>query len=300
MRAAAPRGRGGSGGLQARRPARGSARRPARRADPPTPHAPERLQKLLSRAGVASRREVEAWIRAGRLTVNGVPATLGARAGAGDKIRLDGRLVHARARAPAGRVFLCHRSPGEPLAAIPGREPTAMAALQPGLLERLPRRSGRRFIAVSPMPGIDGGLELVTSDGELAALLQRAVRSLSSEFAVRVRGELSDMQLESVRGGVLDSGLKLAIERCEAAGGQSSNRWYTLVARGASGKQARALFERAGALVSRVLRTQLGPLLLERSLPRGRFRELSEEEARALLAPGAATVTETSGGDVPR
>jgi 23S rRNA pseudouridine2605 synthase len=282
MRAAAPRGRGGSGGLRARRGARRPASRPTGR-DPPTAHAAERLQKLLSRAGVASRREVEAWIRAGRLTVNGAPATLGARAGSGDQIRLDGRLVHARERAPAGRLFLCHRSPGEPLAAIAGRGATT--TLRPGLLERLPRRSGRRFIAVSPMPGIDGGLELVTSDGELAARLQRAVRSLSSEFAVRVRGELSDTQLESIRGGVLDSGGTLAVERCEAAGGHSSNRWYALVARGASGRQARALFERAGALVSRVLRTKLGPLLLERSLARGRFRELSAEETGALLAP---------------
>jgi 23S rRNA pseudouridine2605 synthase len=296
MRAAAPRGRGGSGGRQARRPARRLTRGPASHADPPPAHASERLQKLLSRAGVASRREVEAWIRAGRLTVNGEPATLGARAGAGDRIRLDGRLVHAREGAPAGSVFLCHRSPGEPLAGLAGREATAT----PALLERLPRRSGRRFIAVSPMPGIDGGLELVSSDGELAAKLQRAVRSLSSEFAVRVRGELSDAQLESVRGGVLDGGVKLAVERCESAGGHSSNRWYTLTARGASGKQARALFERAGALVSRVLRTKLGPLLLERSLARGRFRELSDAETRTLLAPDMAAATDSGGGHAQR
>jgi len=134
------------------------------------------------------------------------------------------------------------------------------------------------------MPRIDGGLELVTSDGELAARLQRGVHALASEFGVRVRGELDDTQLQGILGGGLDSGARLVVERCEGAGGEGVNRWYTLAVRGASGKQVRQLFERQGALVSRVLRTQLGPVALERSLGRGQFRELSEEELRALSA----------------
>ena len=253
----------------------------------------ERLQKVLARAGLASRREVEAWIRAGRLTINGAVATLGARVGPGDELRLDGRAVHAHA--PAGvRAFLCHRSPGEPLG-----EPTGAAAPAPGeraaMLGRLPRRLGRRFIAVSPMPRPDGGLELVTSDGELAAQLQRGVHAFSSEFGVRVRGELSDTQRQGILGGELDSGAHLAIERCDAAGGEGANRWYQIAARGASGREVRQLVERQGALVSRVLRTRLGPLALERSLARGRFRELSQEELRALLS-GAEAVAAGDGG----
>jgi len=241
----------------------------------------ERLQKVLARLGLASRREAEAWIRAGRLTINGTLATLGARVGPHDKVQLDGRNVHARPAA-AARAFLCHRSPGEPLA-------TPAAAVQSppqrqALLERLPRRSGRRFIAVSPMPRVDGGLELVTSDGELAARLQRGVHALVSEFAVRVRGELSAAQFAAIRDGLLDSGARLAVEHCEAAGGEGANRWYTLRVRGASGKEARQLFERAGALVSRVQRTHLGPLTLERMLGRGQFRELTAEELHALAA----------------
>jgi len=208
----------------------------------------------------------------------------------GDELRLDGRVVHARA--PVGaRVFLCHRSPGEPLA-----EPIGAAAPASGertaMLGRLPRRLGRRFIAVSPMPRPDGGLELVTSDGGLAARLQRGVHAFSSEFGVRVRGELSDTQLQGILGGALDSGAHLAIERCDVAGGEGSNRWYQIAARGASGKEVRQLVERQGALVSRVLRTRLGPLALERSLSRGRFRELSQEELRALLSWEEAVAVE--------
>jgi 23S rRNA pseudouridine2605 synthase len=245
---------------------------------------------VLARAGLASRREAEAWIRAGRLTINGAIATLGARVAPGDELRLDGRAVHAHAPA-AARVFLCHRSPGEPLA-----EPSAGASPAAGertaMLGRLPRRLGRRFIAVSPMPRPDGGLELVTSDGGLAARLQRGVHAFSSEFGVRVRGELSDTQLQGILGGALDSGAHLAIERCDAAGGEGANRWYQIAARGASGREVRQLLERQGALVSRVLRTRLGPLALERSLPRGRFRELSQEELRALLSGEETDVVE--------
>lgn len=262
--------------------------------------APERLQKVLARSGFASRREAEAWIRAGRITINGTPATLGARVGPEDQVRLDGRLVRTRA-AGVPHVFICHRSPGEPLATpAVGLAPVRHAdtdgagvaaahempsALRPALLERLPRRAGRRFVTVSPMPRVDGGLELVTSDGELAARLQRSVHALESEFGVRVRGELSEPQLRGIAAGALDSGAHVAVERCEAAGGEGANRWYTLAARGASGKEIRQLFERQGANVSRVLRTRLGPLSLERSLARGQFRELTDEELRALVPP---------------
>jgi 23S rRNA pseudouridine2605 synthase len=284
MRRKAPRSRGGAGrraGSERARASGRTARAPAPRRDA------ERLQKVLARAGLASRREVEAWIRAGRLTVNAKIATLGARVAAGDQVRLDGRLVRAREAGGEARVFLCHRSSGVSLTAASGGTHAAAQPPRPGLLERLPRRSGRRFIAVSPMPRVDGGLELLTSDGELAARLQRAVHALGSEFGVRVRGELSDAQLQGILGGALDSGAHLAVERCEAAGGEAANRWYTLVTRGASGKDVRQLFERQGALVSRVLRTRLGPVALERSLGRGQFRELTQEELGALLPVAA-------------
>jgi 23S rRNA pseudouridine2605 synthase len=279
--------RSGGGARRRGAPARTPAGRTGERKRTAVPDAgAERLQKMLARAGLASRREAEGWIRAGRLTVNGVPATLGMRVGAHDQVHLDGRLVRAQKAHTEARVYICHRSPGEPLQTPEGAAPEGEApALRPGLLERLPRRAGRRFMTVSPMPRVDGGLELVTSDGGLALTLQRGVRRLSSEFSVRVRGELSEAQLAGIAAGILDSGETLAVERCEAAGGEGANRWYTLVARGASGKDVRQLFERGGALVSRVMRTHLGPLTLERSLGRGRMRELTEEEREALLHP---------------
>jgi 23S rRNA pseudouridine2605 synthase len=287
----------------------GGARRPARRtrrglvAPADTAHAAhaahtahtaarggERLQKILARAGLASRRQAETWIRAGRLTINGALATLGSRVLASDQVRLDGRRVRAGPAAPAAAaaVFLCHRSPGEAMAMPASAAAGAVVASRPAMLERLPRRSGRRFIAVSPMPRVDGGIELVSADGELAARLQRAVHALASRFGVRVRGALTEAQVQGIASGTLDSGAQLQVAGCEAAGGEGSNRWYTVTLRGASGKQVRQLFERQGALVSRVLRTQLGPLQLERALARGQFRALTQEELAALLPPAAA------------
>jgi 23S rRNA pseudouridine2605 synthase len=215
----------------------------------------------------------------------------------------------------SARVFLIHRSPGENLQQpvessetsedtdehseeeAPSASAEADIRAQPTgtpLLDRIPRRAGRRFIPVSPMPRVDGGLELVTSDGDLASKLQRSMRNLASEFSVRVHGELSSQGLETISQGVLDTGEKQVIERCEPAGGEGSNRWYSLVARGASGKEVRQLFERQGALVSRVLRTQLGSLALDRLLSRGQFRELTEEELDALLATAEGSAAETS------
>ena len=277
------------------RAARAHARRRSGRQEPAHTSAQQpaqRLQKALAHVGLGSRREVEDWIRAGRLTVNGKLAELGMRVRASDRIRLDGRQVHQRPAA-LQQVFLCHRSPGEPLdsaslrAGAADSQPDASSVATP-LVDRLPRSGGRRFIPVSPMPRQDGGLELVTSDGGLAERLQRAVHGLNSEFSVRVHGELDETQIASVLSGELDGGERLSVVGCEPRGGEGANHWYAFTARGASGREVRRLFERSGATVSRVLRTRLGAVGLERSLGRGRFRKLTPGELDQLLGPEPA------------
>lgn len=248
-----------------------------KRARPETGASPERLQKVLAQWGLASRREIESWIVAGRIEVNGKPAVLGLRIKPGDQIKLDGRAVRHRA-APRRTVFLCHRSPGQALMAR-ADSPDAVTA-------SLPRSAGRRYIAVSPMPLPDGGLELLSSDGALATQLQRSVRRQPLEFHLRTRGALGEAQLAALTAGELDRG-HLQITAVEAGGGEGSNRWYVLRAVGASGNDLRQLCARAGITASRILRTRLGGLALERSLPRGRHRELSADEVAALLRPPA-------------
>lgn len=239
-----------------------------------SPAEGDRIQKVLAQAGLASRREAEEWIRAGRVTVNGAVAELGVRVQGRDELRVDGRVVRrsrdAAKLGAAASVFLCHRSSGE--------------SLTEGLVARLPRSAGRRFLAVSPMPRVDGGLELLTTDGALAERLQRRVRRWTVDFLVRIRGELDESTLERLRSGQLDDGRRVEIVDIEGSdiAAEGSNRWYRLVSIGASGKDVRQLFERHGAFVSRIQRTALGPLLLTRDLNRGHFRQLTAEEAKSL------------------
>jgi 23S rRNA pseudouridine2605 synthase len=256
----------------------------------PAVSAAERLQKVLSQLGLASRREAEAWIRAGRITVNGKAAVLGTRVAADDQLRLDGRPIRRQLTRDVP-VFLCHRSPGEPLlppravtgaaasATTSGADPASSTSSAPSasIAERLPRRAGRRFISVSPMPTVDGGLELLTADGALATRLQRAVHALEMEFSLRIRGELSTAQQLAIREGQL-----------EPTGGQGSNRWYRLLAVGASGNDIRQLIERQAVTLVRMLRTRVGTLALPRTLARSHWRELEAVEVTALLGnPGS-------------
>jgi 23S rRNA pseudouridine2605 synthase len=267
----------------------------------PAVSAAERLQKVLSQLGLASRREAEAWIRAGRITVNGKAAVLGTRVAPDDQLKLDGRPIRRQLTRDVP-VFLCHRSPGEPL--LPSRAVTGAAAStttsgadpasstssapSASIAERLPRRAGRRFISVSPMPTVDGGLELLTADGALATRLQRAVHALEMEFSLRIRGELSAAQQQAIREGMLDRGAALRVLQLEPTGGQGSNRWYRLLAVGASGNDIRQLIERQAVTLVRMLRTRVGSLALPRTLARSHWRELEAAEVTALLGnPGS-------------
>jgi 23S rRNA pseudouridine2605 synthase len=258
----------------------------------------ERLQKVLSQLGLGSRREAEGWIRAGRVTVNGKPAVLGMRVAGHDQLKLDGRPIRRRI-AKDVPVFLVHRSPGEPL--LPPRstaagtgaadsDSAAGGAAAPGasIAERLPRRAGRRFMSISPMPTVDGGLELVTADGALAMRLQRAVHAKEMEFSLRVRGELTDEQQQAIRAGMLDRGVAVRVLELTPTGGEGSNRWYRLLAAGASGNDIRQLIERQAVTLVRMLRTRVGTLALPRTLARSHWRELEGAEVTALLgSPGS-------------
>jgi 23S rRNA pseudouridine2605 synthase len=270
------------------------------------PPGAERVQKVLSQLGLASRREAEDWIRAGRLTVNGQPAALGMRVAPQDQLKLDGRLIRhrlardARPAASTPPVFLCHRSPGEPLLpARRGSESSGKASSSSSMAERLPRRSGLRFVSISPLPAVDGGIELLTADGALASRLQRAVRGLEMEFSLRVRGELSAEQQQAIRQGMLDRGTALQIVLLEPGGGEGSNRWYRLVAVGASGNEIRQLVERAAVTLVRMLRTRVGALELPRALPRSHWRELTGPELALLQRGHVRAAQRTSAAGSP-
>lgn len=259
---------------------RGHGPRPSQPPVKADPGSAERVQKVLARAGFGSRRQVEAWIAAGRLQINSLVATPGSKISSSDKVQLDGRPLRLRDSSAPSTLYLCHRSPGDPLR--PGEDPGVRAAL----LDKLPRHAGKRFLLVSPMPRIDGGLELATADGELASRMQRAIRSVEIEFSARIRGTLILAQLAAILRGERDAGAPLAVRVCEPADEaalEAGNRWYRIVTLGASGSDLRQVLERSGAVVSRILRVRVGGLDLPRDLPRGAQRAIPAHDAEQRL-----------------
>src|SRR5271155_225408 len=251
---------------------------PSRRSAPPRKDQPasERVQKLLSAAGVGSRREGESWIREGRLKVNGEVPALGAKLTPRDRIPLDGRPV--RLHAPAVkelRVLLFHRSPGENLDL---KAATSRAAEH----LKLARSSGR-WLAIQPMPPVDGGLEILTDDGSWAHRVSRGAHALTIDYVLRMRGPLNEALVEEFRAATDCEGEPMSILRAEAKYGEGFNHWLNVTVRATRSAQVRHWWAARGLIVSRLMRVRFGPVHLARELPRGHSRAMLVSERNALI-----------------
>jgi len=264
---------------------------PTRRADParrrrePQP-VRERIQKVLAARGVGSRRQVEAWIVGGRITVNGKLAAAGQPIGERDDVRLDGRRLRLnRDLETAHKGIAYHRPAQEDL-----RSGAAGSALSS--IEKLPKAGGRRWIPISPLAPRDGGLELFVTDGELAAALTKRGVAISSEYSVRVRGVFDEAGIEKrFREEAESAGLKGEVASVASTGGEGSNRWLQVAVIGLRPRDLRAVFEACGLEANRILRTRYGPIAMDRVLARGRNRPLTEGELKALHDTASARTT---------
>ena len=221
---------------------------------------------MLAAAGLGSRREIESWIEAGRVTVNGRVAQLGDRAGQDDEIAVDGQRVEPTSKS-ASRVLIYNKPEGE---VVTRHDPEG----RPSVFRRLPPG---RWIAVGRLDINSAGLLLFTDDGELANRLMHPRYGVEREYAVRVQGALGQAQLERLRRGVeLDDG-RAAFERIEATdprAGGGANRWYRVILKEGRKREVRRMFEAVGARVSRLLRVRYGPVELPRELRPGQWREI--------------------------
>ncbi len=237
----------------------------------------ERIQKLLAARGVGSRRQVEGWIVAGRITVNGKPAAPGQPIDERDDVRLDGRRLRlSRGADEPHRGMIYHRPAQEDIRA--GAESGSA-----GSIEKLPRSAGRRWIPISPLASNDGGLELFVTDGALAAALTRPGLGIPNEYSVRVRGLYDDATIgETLIATALRLGFKGQITAVTEAGGEGSNRWLQIATVGLRPRDLKQTFDHCGLEANRILRTRYGPLAMDRALARGRSRQLTEEELVSL------------------
>ena len=251
--------------------------RPPRRRRPSAPAdngSTEKLQKILANTGLGSRREIERWIVAGRITVNGRPAGVGDRAGSDDILRVDGKLL--RPSTSRRRLIRYHKPAGEVTArSDPQARPTVFDAL-PGLDQA-------RWIAIGRLDFNTTGLLLFTDDGELAHRLMHPSFKIEREYAVRVRGTPSPQALASLTSGVALSDGEARFDALRHAGGEGSNQWFHVVLREGRNREVRRLFEAVGCTVSRLTRVRFGPVTLPRSLRLGRYEDVDRGEALILL-----------------
>jgi 23S rRNA pseudouridine2605 synthase len=246
-----------------------------------------RLQKLLATAGLGSRRQVEEWIVAGRLTIAGRVAKLGDRAGPGDEIRLDGRRLELSPQRPvAHRVLLYHKPVSE---VTTRRDPQG----RPTVFDRLPPLEHGRWIVVGRLDVNTSGLLLFTTDGDLAHRLMHPSSCIEREYLVRVRGRPGgDTIRKLLRGVPLEEG-SAAFDRIveelpppdEAA---ARNASYRLVLHEGRNREVRRMWEAVGYEVSRLLRVRYGPIELPRDLRPGQWRLLDERLIDRLAAAAAA------------
>lgn len=238
----------------------------------------ERLQKVMAQSGHGSRRNIEILIAQGHITINGQVAKLGDLVGPGDRVKLDGRLIHLRFGGQLPRVLLYHKPEGEICTRDdPEGRPTVFA--------KLPKVNNARWVSIGRLDFNTSGLLLFTTNGELANLLMHPRYEIEREYAVRLMGELTPEQVQRLTGeGVELDGEKCAFVRLVDKGGEGANHWYHVVLKEGKNREVRRMFEAVGHAVSRLIRIRYGAMALPRNLRRGHWIELGDRDIKALMA----------------
>ena len=234
----------------------------------------EKLHKALADRGLGSRREMECWIAAGRVRVNGRPANIGDRVEPDDAIVLDGRPL-AKPRTSDARVLLLNKRAG---VIVSRRDPRG----RPSAFDNLPSLSSGRWISIGRLDLQTTGLLLLTNRGDLAHKLTHPSTGIDREYAVRVTNRLEDAALETLKEGVDVDGTVERLSDIRYYNGKGTNHWYHVVLMEGRNREVRRLFAAVDVAVTRLKRVRYGPVALPPWLPRGAQFELGPLDVAAL------------------
>ena len=238
------------------------------------PANPERLQKALAQRGLGSRRAMEEWIRAGRVTINGRTARLGERVSAEDRIGVDGRQLPALAPSRP-RVLVMNKAEG---VICTRRDPEG----RPDVFEELPRLRHGRWLSIGRLDVNSGGLLMLTNDGALAHRLMHPATGIDREYAVRIDGALDDDAIQRLRAGISVDGETQRFSDVQYYDGRGANHWYHVVLMEGRNREVRRLFAALDRKVTRLKRVRYGPVALPAWLRRGQVCEMGPEDMESL------------------
>lgn len=239
----------------------------------------ERLQKILARSGVASRRRAEELIRDGRVTVNGRVAILGEKANPAEQaIKVDGK----RVRPPERRRYVLLNKPVGYLSSRSDPEGRKT------VFELVPARWRQRLVTVGRLDYNTEGLLILTDDGDFAQRVAHPRYGCTKTYEVKVKGQPTEEQLDRLRKGVVIEGRRTAPAKIRSskppgAGKERVNSWWIVELSEGRTRQIREMFFRVGHPVIRLRRIAIGPVADQR-LSVGSFRELGDDEVKALLS----------------
>lgn len=249
---------------------RANADRPKGRDDA----ASDKLQKVLASAGLGSRREIERWIEAGRVSVNAEVAHTGQRVQPTDVIAVDGRRV-AIQRKLEPQVLILNKSSGT---VCTRQDPEG----RPTIFAELPQVKSGRWVGVGRLDIQTTGLLLLTNDGSLANKLMHPSTGLDREYAVRINAKLENAVIAQLLAGVMVEGELLKFSDIRYYDGSGNNYWYHVVLLEGKNREVRRLFESVGCSVSRLKRVRYGPVVLPSWLRVGQWAALQDDDVKQL------------------
>jgi 23S rRNA pseudouridine2605 synthase len=242
-----------------------------------SPAAGERIAKVIARAGLASRREAEAWIAAGRVVVNGEEIRSPAlNVTPTDRVTVDGQPLPVRERT---RLFLFHKPRGLVTThADPQGRPTVFDALP----KHLPR-----LISVGRLDANTEGLLLLTNDGGLARTLELPSTGWTRRYRVRANGKVTQLRLDRLRHGIEIDGVRYGSIDARLDREQGANVWLTFAMREGKNREVKNVLGHLGLAVNRLIRVSFGPFQLG-ELPVGAVEEVRTRHLREQLGERVA------------